>query len=267
MQSLQIVRTQFLTQCLIRCFTKCRTAWRVTWLFIFTLITFIIIPIIFNPLASKLPKKREIASFFYRRMYRALNINLVVTGEPTQQPSLWVCNHISWLDILLLAGGHTVDFIAKSEVGEWPFVGGIVKKSGTVLIDRDNIFQAYRSLPILQERMLSGTPVMVFPEGTTTNGTYTLPFKPMFYQAAIRENLLIQPISLHYLDAQNELTDSVAFIDDDDFGVSLKRILKEPKITAHLHFLPAMKAKDFHRKMLAEQNQSDINNNISAHLS
>ena len=241
-----------------------RALWRLSWLVLYALITLIIVPIVFNPLANKLPKKRQLASFLYRRIYSALNIKLVVHGEPTKQSSLWVSNHISWVDILLFAGGHTVDFIAKSEVGDWPLVGNVVKKTGTVLIDRNNKFQAYRSLPLLQERMLAGTPILVFPEGTTTSGSHTLPFKPMFYQAAIRESMVIQPISLHYLNSNEEPTDSVAFIDEDDFSISLKRILKQPQITAHIHFLPALSAEQFHRKIMAKKNQQDINEKIKS---
>jgi 1-acyl-sn-glycerol-3-phosphate acyltransferase len=238
-------------------------AWRLVCASQYLLLAAIVVPILFSPLASKLPKRRQLASLIYRRFYNALNIKLIIKGSPTSNPSLWVCNHISWLDILLLAGNNTVDFIAKTEVGEWPLVGYIVKKAGTVLIERENKFQAYRSLPLLQKRIKTGMPILVFPEGTTTNGKSTLPFKPMFYQAAVREKIMIQPISLQYFDSNGEVTDSVAFIDDDDFSTSLKRILNQPKITAEIHFLPPISAKDYHRKQLANLNQQAINQNLT----
>ncbi len=248
---------------LIKHYVIIRSAWRTLCLLQYVILTLLIIPLIFNPLAKKLPALRTIASFLYRRCYHALNIKLVLKGQPVQQPALWICNHISWIDILLLAGNHTVDFIAKTEVGHWPFIGSIIKRTGTLLIDRGNKFQAYRSLPLLQHRIKTGIPVVVFPEGTTSEGKSTLPFKPMFYQAAIREKLLIQPISLHYLNSQGEITDSVAFIDDDDFGTSLKRILKQPQITAVMHFLPPISAMEYDRKELAKLNQNDIEQQIS----
>ncbi len=233
--------------------------WRIACAASYLILVLIAIPIIFSPLTSKFAKRRQIASFLYRRFYGALNIQLTITGVPTSKPSLWVCNHISWLDILLLAGNNTVDFIAKTEVGEWPIVGYIIRKSGTLLISRDNKFQAYRSLPLLQKRIKTSIPVIVFPEGTTTDGSSTLPFKPMFYQAAIREKVMIQPISLQYFDESGELSHCVAFIDDDDFITSLKRILNQPKITAELHFLPAVSANEYHRKHLATMNRQTIN--------
>lgn len=242
-------------------------AWRLVCASQYLLLAAIVVPIIFSPLTNRFPKRRKVASFLYRRFYNALNIQLIIKGNPTNEPSLWVCNHISWLDILLLAGNNTVDFIAKTEVGKWPLVGYIVRKAGTLLIDRDNKFQAYRSLPLLQERIQTGMPIVVFPEGTTTDGSSTLPFKPMFYQAAIRENILVQPISLQYFNANGEITDSVAFIDDDDFSSSLKRILKQPKIIAEIRFLPVMSANDYHRKHLAQLNRKTINQSLAQHSS
>lgn len=227
----------------------------------------IIIPLVFSPITKHWRRRRGLASCVYRLIYRSLNIQLITYGKPTHEPALWVCNHISWLDVLLLAGNNTVDFIAKSEVAQWPIIGPLVAKTGTVLINRENKFQAYRSIPVLQKRIRSGTSVIVFPEGTTTSGKHTLPFKPMFYQAAIRENTLVQPVSIQYFNEYGTQTHSVAFIDDDDFSTSLKRILKEKSITAHLHYLPAMKASDYHRKILAKHNQQAVNLRIQTQTS
>ena len=181
---------------------------------------------------------------------------------PTAAPALWVCNHISWLDILLIAGQHTVDFIAKIEVGQWPVIGAVVKKTGTILIHRENKFQTYRSLPKLQDRLRSGSSIIVFPEGTTTTGLSTLPFKPMLYQAAIRENAMIQPVALQYFDVDGAVTEAVAFVGDESFISSFRRILKQPKTTVVMHFLPVLRASEYHRKQLADLNQKAINNTL-----
>lgn len=222
----------------------------------------IVVPILFSPVLRRCAKRREIASFLYRKFYQALNVQLIIKGMPSDAPALWVCNHISWLDILLLAGSHTVDFIAKVEVGKWPVIGAVVKKTGTILIPRENKFQTYRSLPKLQDRLRSGSSIIVFPEGTTTTGRSTLPFKPMLYQAAIREKAMIQPIALQYFDAEGEITEAVAFVGDDSFVNSFKRLLNQPRITAVMHFLPALSASDYHRKQLTVLNQKAINNTL-----
>lgn len=237
---------------------KLRTGWRVFQLIQNLMLVVILVPIIFSPLGRIIPKRRKIASSLYRNCYKALNIKLVITGSPTIQPALWVCNHISWLDILLLAGNNCVDFVAKSEVAHWPVIGGVIRRTGTVFIDRDNKFKAYRVLPKLQQRLESGISVLIFPEGTTSIGESCLPFKPMLYQAAIRSNMLIQPVSLHYENEDGSPCTDVAFIGDDEFAISFKHILNNVQITAYITYLPALEAEQWHRKEMACMNQQLI---------
>jgi len=242
---------------------KMRPHWRLFQLIQNLILVIILVPIIFSPFGKIIPKRRKIASTLYRSCYTALDIKLVITGSPTSQPALWVCNHISWLDILLLAGNNCVDFVAKSEVANWPIVGNIISRTGTLFIDRDNKFKAYRALPKLQQRLESGTSVLIFPEGTTSTGEFCLPFKPMLYQAAIRSNILIQPVSLCYENEDGSPCTDVAFIGDDEFSVSFKNILNKPKIIAHITYFPAMKAEQWHRKEMASMNQQLIDMRIN----
>lgn len=245
---------------------KLRTSWRLFRLIQNLVLIILLVPIIFSPFGRIIPKRRAIAGSLYRNCYKALNIKLVITGSPTSQPALWVCNHISWLDILLLAGNNCVDFVAKSEVADWPIIGGIIRRTGTLFIDRDNKFKAYRALPKLQKRLESGISVLIFPEGTTSTGESCLPFKPMFYQAAIRSNMLIQPVSLCYENLDGSPCTDVAFIGDDEFSVSFKHILSKPQIIAHISYLPVIAAEQWHRKEIASTNQQHINARIDKRL-
>jgi 1-acyl-sn-glycerol-3-phosphate acyltransferase len=242
---------------------KLRTSWRLLLLSQSMIFIIILVPIIFSPFGQIIPKRRKIAGSLYRNCYKSLNIELVINGSPTSEPALWVCNHISWLDILLLAGNNCVDFMAKSEVADWPIIGGIVRRTGTLFIDRDNKFKAYKALPELQQRLESGKSVLIFPEGTTSTGEFCLPFKPMFYQAAIRSNMLIQPVSLKYEHIDGSPCTDIAFIGDDEFSVSFKHILSKPQIVAHITYLPALKAEQWHRKEVANLNQQHINLTIN----
>ncbi|MFT4765891.1 MAG: 1-acyl-sn-glycerol-3-phosphate acyltransferase [Oleispira sp.] len=244
-----------------------RSSWRLLRLSQNLLLIILFVPIIFSPFGRIIPQRRKIAGSLYRNCYKALNIQLVITGSPTSEPALWVCNHISWLDILLLAGNNCVDFVAKSEVANWPVIGGVIRRTGTLFIDRDNKFKAYRALPELQQRLESGTSVLIFPEGTTSTGESCLPFKPMLYQAAIRSNMLIQPVSLCYQHMDGSLCTDVAFIGDDEFSVSFKQILNKTQIIAHITYLPAMKAEQWHRKEMATLNQQHIDSTINKQFS
>jgi 1-acyl-sn-glycerol-3-phosphate acyltransferase len=242
---------------------KLRTSWRLLLLSQNMIFIIILVPIIYSPFGQIIPKRRKIAGSLYRNCYKALNIELVIKGSPTSEPALWVCNHISWLDILLLAGNNCVDFMAKSEVADWPVIGGVIRRTGTLFIDRDNKFKAYKALPELQQRLESGKSVLIFPEGTTSTGEFCLPFKPMFYQAAIRSNMLIQPVSLKYEHIDGSPCTDIAFIGDDEFSVSFKHILSKPQIIAHITYLPAIKAEQWHRKEVANLNRQHINLTIN----
>ena len=221
-------------------FIYIRTCYRFALLLLCILVVAIFIPILFNRAARWLPRRRATLSLLLRCIYGTLNIHVHTVGKPTSAPSLWVCNHISWLDVILLAGQNPVDFIAKREVRQWPLIGRMAEQAGTLFVDRDNKFQAYRALPLVGQRILSGTSVVVFPEGTTSDGQGTLPFKPMFYQAAIRAGLKVQPIALSYCDREGEPSATMPFIDDDHFMTSLMRIIKEPKTFVSIHYLPPL---------------------------
>jgi len=235
-----------------------RSCFRLTRMAFYLLLATLAIPLLFSRFGNLIGQQRKIISFIYKRFYRVANIEVKITGSPITEPALWVCNHVSWMDVLILAGDNTLDFLAKSEVADWPLVGKLVQKAGTLFVDRSNKFQAYRALPELQKRIRSGTPVVVFPEGTTSDGQTTLPFKPMFYQAAVRESLWVQPVSLRYENPDGSLSSALPFIDDDSFITSLMRIVKAPKTIAHVHYLAPMTATEWHRKVMAKTNQQHI---------
>lgn len=213
----------------------------------------------FGRLARFFPARKKIITFIFRRCNRILNIQLEVRGLATERPALWVANHIPWMDVVILGSFCPLDFLAKDEVAQWPLVGKISQRAGAIFVDRDNKFSAYRtSLPAIQARIKQGQPVVVFPEGTTSMGESTLPFKPMFYQAAIRENLLVQPIAIQYLKVDGSISQAFPFVGDDNFFNSLLRALNEKQTRVRVHFQPAVSAALWHRKSLAKKDQEKI---------
>lgn len=198
----------------------------------------------------------------FRRCYKVLNIKVEISGEVPLQPSLWVANHVSWIDVVVLSSIKSVDFIAKSEVRDWPLIGVLSARIGAIFINRNSKFSAYRTLPLLQERLKKGKSIVVFPEGTTSEGTNTLEFKSMFYQAAVREKLPVQPVCLKYLNVDGSASKAMPFLHDDDFISSLIRVAKQPASRLEVHFLPMLNGAVGHRKVMANKNRQQI----SAHL-
>lgn len=153
-------------------------------------------------------------------MLRALGVRWSVIGAPIQAGALVVGNHVSWLDILLMmAFGQGMRPVAKTEVGRWPVIGRLARACGTIFVDRSRP----RSLPVtvaeVAQALRDGSPVQVFPEGTTTCGAHPVRWRPAFLQAAIDAGAPIQRFTLLLS------TSSAAFVDDETLMTSLRRVI------------------------------------------
>lgn len=108
-------------------------------------------------------------------------------GEPESKPTLFVSNHSSYLDIPVLGSVIHGCFVAKSEVGTWPFIGMMARFQNTVFIERRAV-RAGKQVGILRDTLENGTGLILFPEGTSSDGMRTLPFKSSLF------NIVEQPL-------------------------------------------------------------------------
>lgn len=203
--------------------------------------------------------REAVLGFFCRRIYRVLNVHLEFSGQILSQGALLAPNHVSWLDVVILAGHHPLAFIAKADVQNWPLIGWLCQKANALFIRRDNKFHVYReSLPAAQQALAKGQSLVVFAEGTTANTAQIGPLYPMFFEAAVRQACPVQAIAIRYLNARGERSRAAAFIDDDGFVQSLIRIAASDITRAEIHFCPALQGHT-HRKQLASHCQEQIN--------
>lgn len=193
----------------------------------------------YSQLMGRAVESRELRSAFLTLVHK-LDVQLRINGHPMDTPGLFVCNHISWLDAVILAGIQELSFIAKNEVRQWPLVGSIGEDLETVFINRLNKFSVYRDLPKLVERIEQRKSVLFFPEGTTSVGHGTQPFFPMLFQIAVRTGCPVQPIALRYTDPQGNVLPDIAFVDDDTLIDSLLRLLQQERVVAHITYLPSI---------------------------
>lgn len=138
----------------------------------------------------------------YRVFNRLLGIGLKVSGDPVKKgPVLYVVNHTSYADIPVLGALLEACFVAKAEVAGWPLFGLCAKISGTVFVDR-NPRLAVRQSELLKQRLTAGDSLVLFPEGTSSDGNFVLPFRSaLFSAAAIRigdRPVVVQPVSVAY---------------------------------------------------------------------
>jgi 1-acyl-sn-glycerol-3-phosphate acyltransferase len=142
------------------------------------------------------------ARFYWASVARLLGVEVRVIGSVATstggRPVVFVSNHSSWLDIPVLGGRLDACFISKGEVGGWPFVGTIARLGRTAFISRQRGATG-RERDSLRERLAARDNLLLFPEGTTSDGSRVLPFRSSFF--AIAEGAdppLIQPVSVVY---------------------------------------------------------------------
>lgn len=139
---------------------------------------------------------RRMTALFARSLLAGFGVKPQKSGALSEEPALIVCNHLSWLDILvLLALVPDASFIAKSEIAAWPVIGRITKATGSIFIDRSRKRDLLRVIPAIQDSFASGRSVVLFGEGTTTDGTSTLPFRSSLFESAVRSGVRVVPVA------------------------------------------------------------------------
>ncbi|MCZ4103753.1 1-acyl-sn-glycerol-3-phosphate acyltransferase [Streptomyces sp. SID13666] len=190
-----------------------------------------------------------------------VRVRIRVSGAAGGVPAggvLVVANHISWLDIPLVAAVRPARMLAKSEVASWPFLGALVSRGGTLFIERDRL----RALPGTVARIASvlraGTPVVVFPEGSTWCGRRQGRFRPAVFQAALDARVAVQPVLIRYRLGAGPAT-AAAFVGEDTLVASLLRVTAARGLVAEVSVLPPIPPGAHHdRRSLARAAQRAV---------
>jgi 1-acyl-sn-glycerol-3-phosphate acyltransferase len=142
------------------------------------------------------------ARFYWATVCRLIGLRVRAIGAPVPASGgrrvLFVSNHSSWLDIPVLGGRLDACFVAKSDVGAWPVIGTVARLGRTIFVSR-KASATGRERDDMRERLASGDNLVLFPEGTTSDGSRVLPFRSAFFAIAEGgEPPLIQPVSVVY---------------------------------------------------------------------
>jgi 1-acyl-sn-glycerol-3-phosphate acyltransferase len=111
---------------------------------------------------------------------------------------LLVANHQSYLDIAIAAAHYPARFVAKQEVAAWPLFGLMARACGTLFLDRRSLREGVKCARAITNLLEAGINVLVFPEGTTSDGTQVSPFKPLLLNAALRAGVPVLPLTITY---------------------------------------------------------------------
>jgi 1-acyl-sn-glycerol-3-phosphate acyltransferase len=174
-------------------------------------------------------------------------------GVSVAPRALIVANHVSWLDIFVINSLHPCRFVAKSDIRDWPLIGWLCDKAGTIFISRGRLRDVRRIYQGLVTGLHAGERVAFFPEGTTAAQGMLLPFHANLFEAAIEAQVPVQPYALRYLDQRGNIHRAVDFIGDMSFAQSMLTILNTRGIRARLILLPIIATDDMqHRRELAD---------------
>jgi 1-acyl-sn-glycerol-3-phosphate acyltransferase len=187
-----------------------------------------------------------------RKLLRILHVELRVQGELLHPNVQVVANHVSWLDIFALHAIGPVRFIAKSEIGDWPMIGRLVRGVGTLFVERARRRDTHRVNREVTDALAAGDIVAVFPEGTVTDGSKVLPFKGSLLQPIIDVRGRIQPVAIAYRDAGGERSRAAVYQDVHFLG-SLWRIAGARSLVVELVALPPLDTAGRHRRELARE--------------
>ncbi len=173
---------------------------------LWTLVAIPVQAVLVHPLGRILPRGKVVfARVYHATLCRLIGLEVRVVGQPatdrptdrpTGRPVLFLANHSSWLDILVLGGTLEACFVSKAEVGRWPLIGTVAHLGRTVFVSRSRGTTG-REAHQMRNRLAAGDSLILFPEGTSSDGTRVLPFRSSFLATADAARL-VQPVSLVY---------------------------------------------------------------------
>ena len=155
----------------------------------------------------RLPLWRGLSHWYHRFTCRLFGVRVAVVGRPLQGGVLLTANHTGWLDIPILSAVKPVSFVSKSEVAQWPLFGTLARLQRTVFIHRKRA-DALQDRDTIRRRLQEGDALVLFPEGTSSDGNRVLPFRsallssaelPLNEGARVLVHPPVQPVSVAYV--------------------------------------------------------------------
>lgn len=230
---------------------------------LYVLAIVICVPFITLNLVWKSRWMEQVVMRFHRLCGRFFGIKRVIRGEmSTHRPTYFISNHLSYLDIVVLGSEIPASFISKQEIARWPVFGFLAKLQHSLFLDRHRLATASHKRA-LQERFMAGDNLIMFAEGTTSDGNGVLPFRSSLFAVAetgiAGQELWVQPVTIAYtkldgIPLGREVRPFIAWYGDMDFLPHFWFFLGLGRLTAEIEFHPVMRLTEHcARKELAEQ--------------
>lgn len=196
--------------------------------------------------------QRFLIPIYHTVMCFLMGVKIVTKGkQSSEQSTLFVSNHVSYLDIPVLGKLIKAGFVAKSEIASWPLISLLARLQDSIFIERKPS-KAKSQMQILRQHLEEGNSLILFPEGTSTNGAQVLPLKSSLFSAAESQKaeIIIQPVSVVYSEHNGKgmdqvLRDHFAWYADFPFGAHFVKMLGMGTITAVITFNEPIRLSDY----------------------
>ena len=216
---------------------------------------------------------RTMPILFHKIVLVLVGVRVAINGNPARaRPLMIVSNHLSWLDIVVLSSVLPVSFVAKAEMKSWPVFGQLAWLQRTIFVKREERRRSGDQANEIAERLLAQDVIVLFPEGTTSDGHGLYPFKTTLFEAARfalvtsdLDHAIIQPVALDYsrihgLPLGRQWKQHVAWPGDVSLGEHMIPLIKRSALDVTVNFAePILFTAESKRKTVAAQARSSIN--------
>ncbi|WP_341859924.1 lysophospholipid acyltransferase family protein [Qipengyuania sp. GPGPB31] len=203
---------------------------------------------------------------FLRYTAWIIGARVKIHGTPLRRDVFFIANHVSWIDILALAGATGTAFVAKFELSQVPVIGWLCRLNRTVFVKRENRMGVAQQINALKEALADNWSVTVFPEGTTTDGRSLLPFKSSMLSVLEPPpaGVLVQPVVLDY----GDVAEFIGWIGEEGGVNNAMRVMgRKGSFPLRITYLEPFSPEDYRgRKAIAAQARLEIEQELGATL-
>jgi 1-acyl-sn-glycerol-3-phosphate acyltransferase len=170
---------------------------------------------------------------------------------------LLVCNHLSYLDVIVLSSIRPCVFVARHDVAAWPLFGWLARAAGTIFVDRERRLASADVVDLVREAVAGGSLVVLFPEGTSSDGSTVLPFKSALLEPAVELRCPVAAAAIEYALDDGSVADEVCYWGDMTLVPHLLNLFFKREIRSTCSFsLPRIRVGD--RKEIARELREEI---------
>lgn len=222
---------------------------------------------------------RRLPHWYHQRVCALLGVCIHVEGVvPDGRPALLISNHVSWLDIPVLSAVAPVSFVAKQEVGTWPFVSWLAKLQRSVFVDREKRGTVAEIARAIMARLHEGDSIVLFAEGTSSDGNCVLPFRTSLFGAVVpsgpgaeklEKDVLVQTLAiaytrLHGMPLGRQTRPYIAWYGDMDIASHAWELLKRGPLDVHIRLSDPIELLSFKdRKSLARHSEQEVRGDVA----